>query len=469
MLSNRIFWCVFCVKRLVGGITMLLSLKVENFRSLKNEVVFDLSGTSSSNHLSDHLIKVPNSSDYVVRTLGIYGPNASGKSNLLKVFRALNYLVDDAAALKEGESIKCYEPYTLCQTTIDAPTKFEIDFVVDELRYKYKIHFKKTEIILESLDCFYSKQPSNLFTRKTEGWENIKFGAQFKGGVKKVPFGNNNSYLSKIGLVQEAPKVIEKIYDYFIGVICPIGMNSSFNLLHLQDESFRDILVETTSSFLSLVDTGVKSIRIEENKNIDIKLPDDIPEDLRERIIAENLHSFKFEHDTDSGDSSEIDIEDESDGTRRLFELTPAIVSALLMQRVLVIDEIDHSMHPHLAALLVRLFNDSEVNGKNSQLIFSTHNIELMKPDRMRRDQIWFSEKNKGETNIFSLDDFDKDKVKTSSPFNKWYDEGRFGGTPSINYGKIRDYFIHLASEDEVDEPSEELFGDVNDIPEDLR
>jgi len=336
------------------------------------------------------------------------------------------------------------------------------------LKYRYSIHFIKTEIISEVLDCYFSKQPSNLFTRGAGGWENIKFGSQFKGGIKKIPYGKNNSYLAKIGMLNEAPEMIKDVHTFFSGTLCPIGMNSSFSMLHLEDDSFRKLLVDTTSDFLSLVDTGIKKIKIEENPEHEIRIPDDIPEEIKQRIILENKHTFKFQHDTEEGDCEFIDIDDESAGTRRLFELTPALVSGFIMQRVLVIDEIDHSMHPHLAALLVRLFNDSEVNRYGSQLIFSTHNVELMKPDRMRRDQIWFSEKKKGITTLFSLDDFEKDKVKASSPFNKWYDEGRFGGIPSINYMKVKQYFMTLEG-NEVDELPDDVFGDLNDIPEDLR
>lgn len=446
---------------------MIISLKVENFRSIKDEVNFDLRA-STSNHLSDNLITLKKSGEKVVRTVGIYGPNASGKSNLLKVFSALNYLVEDSFSLKDGEDIQCYDPYSLCQDSKSKPVKFEVEFVVDDLKYKYKIHFSRKEILLETLDCYYSKQPSNLFSRENNGWENIRFGSQFKGGIKKIPFSKNNSYLSKIGTVEEAPEIAKDIYKFFSQLICPIGMDTTFSALHLEDEKFRDILMSFAGSFLSLVDTGINNVRIVENKDLDIKLPDDMPDEMKRRILLENRFSFKFGHEMEDGESADIDIEDESAGTRRLFELSPAIMSGLFINRVLIIDEIDHSMHPHLAALLIRLFNDSEVNKLGSQLIFTTHNIELMKSDRMRRDQIWFSEKVKGVTEIFSLDDFDKDKVKANSPFNKWYDEGRFGGTPSINYMKVKDYLIGLNS-DADEEPDANVFGDISDIPEDLR
>ncbi|CTY01049.1 TPA: AAA family ATPase [Escherichia coli] len=446
---------------------MIISLKVENFRSIKEEVNFDLR-SSTSNHLSDNLLVLPKSNERVVRTVGIYGPNASGKSNLLKVFSALNYLVEDSFSLKDGEDIPCYEPYSLCQKTISKPVKFEIDFVINDLKFKYKIHYLQKEIILESLDCYYSKQPSNLFYRVNNGWENIKFGAQFKGGVKKIPFSKNNSYLSKIGTVAEAPEIAKEVYEYFSQLICPIGMESSFNALHLEDEKFRDMLIRFSGNFLSLVDTGINQLRIVENKELDIKLPDEMPEDMKRRILAENRFSFKFEHDMEGGECADIDIENESAGTRRLFELTPALISGLLINRVLIIDEIDHSMHPHLAALLIRLFNDSEVNKVGSQLIFTTHNIELMKSENMRRDQIWFTEKKKGVTEVYSLDEFDKEKVKANSPFNKWYDEGRFGGVPSINYMKIKDFIIEVTG-GEPEDTDLTVFGNIDDIPEDLR
>nr|VUD31414.1 Predicted ATPase [Raoultella sp. NCTC 9187] len=251
---------------------MIISLKVENFRSIKEEVNFDLRG-SMSNHLSDHLLALPNSSERIVRTVGIYGPNASGKSNILKVFSALNYLAENSFSLKDGEDILCYEPYSLCKETISKPVKFEIDFIVNSLRFKYRIHFLKKEIILESLDCFYSKQPSNLFYRENNGWENIRFGAQFKGGIKKIPFSKNNSYLSKIGTVAEAPEIVKEVYEFFSQLICPIGMDTSFSVLHLEDEKFRKLLVDFAGNFLSLVDTGINNLRIVENKELDIKTP----------------------------------------------------------------------------------------------------------------------------------------------------------------------------------------------------
>ncbi len=110
-------------------------------------------------------------------------------------------------------------------------------------------------------------------------------------------------------------------------------------------------------------------------------------------------------------------------------------------------DELENSMHPFMAELIIKLFNDPRVNKRDAQLIFSTHNINLMTPELLRRDQIWFTEKQQGATKLYSLDDFDKKKVKPQSPFNQWYAEGRFGAIPSINYQRIVELFNPLEDE----------------------
>lgn len=446
---------------------MLVSLKIENFRSIRDEVEFTTVASQGSNHLNDHLVKIQDENFSLVRSSGFYGPNASGKSNVLRAFAALKYLAEESGSFKEKEEILCYEPYALSEKCKSMPTKFEVEFYVGELRYNYKIHYNNFEITFESLDCYFSKIPSNLFSRGNSGWENIKFGSQFKGGVKKVPFFKNNSYLSKIADTASSPDVAKSIRDFFVGQVIYINMSTTPNLSFLKDEKMKDVFTKTTGDFLSLVDTGITRITVEE-RDIEIRLPENIPEETKQDILFRNRLNILFSHPSEDGEEVYLELEDESDGTNRLFELAPAITSALTSQTVLVIDEMEHSLHPHLASMVLRLFNDSELNKFNSQLIFSTHNMDLMKPEKMRRDQIWFSEKIKGSTRVFSLDDFEKDKVKASSPFNKWYDEGRFGGTPNINYANLKKYFINMqlrisGQKELVNNDNKDVFGEVED------
>lgn len=452
---------------------MIISLKVENFRSIREQAEFSMRASAGS-HLSDHLIELPGESGSVVRTAGFYGPNASGKSNFLKAFAALVYIISKSGDLKEGKRIGCYEPYLLSNETKEAPTKFEVEFFVSDLRYIYKVEFDRKKIHHESLECFFSKIPSSLFIRDDTGWENIKFGNAFKGGNKKIPFFENNSYLSKIGGQPGAPESVRDIYVFFSETLAHLHVGVNFNKSILDDEHYREIFADTTGKFLSLVDTGISKLEIKERDLSGIRLPEGLSDEVKNRVISENKHQFMFSHLSENGDEVVLEKDNESDGTQRLLELAPALISSFINKRVFIVDEIDHNIHPHLAALILKLFNDSEVNRYNSQLIFSTHNMELMKPDRMRRDQIWFSEKHNGQTSIFSLDDFEKDKVKASTPFNKWYDEGRFGGTPDLNFLHVKNYFINLSqlfsddnssSDTSNDDDSNDVFGNLDGLP----
>ncbi|MCK5806567.1 MAG: ATP-binding protein, partial [Lentisphaeria bacterium] len=121
----------------------------------------------------------------------------------------------------------------------------------------------------------------------------------------------------------------------------------------------------------------------------------------------------------------------------KMFELAPLIISAFETGGVLIIDELGNSMHPFMAELIIKLFNDPDVNPGKAQLVFTTHNVNLMTPELLRRDQIWFSEKTDGASRFFSLDDFDKRRVTPKSPYGRWYAEGRLGAVPHIDYQGI--------------------------------
>jgi AAA15 family ATPase/GTPase len=211
-----------------------------------------------------------------------------------------------------------------------------------------------------------------------------------------------------------------------------------------------ETLFGKVSALLTYVDTGISGVVVEEN-DVDptnLKFPSSLPETIKNSILRDMKRSFLFSHTTESKGTELFDLAQESSGTKKLFRLAPLVIDALDNGGVLIVDELESSMHPFIAELIVKLFNDPEVNQGNAQLIFSTHNIELMSSDNLRRDQIWLTEKNNGETRIFSLDEFDKKKVKPQSPFNRWYAEGRFGAVPRIDYRSI----VDLLKKKEVDD-----------------
>ncbi|EMI7065609.1 ATP-binding protein, partial [Providencia rettgeri] len=252
---------------------------------------------------------------------------------------------------------------------------------------------------------------------------------------KKIPFFKNNSYLSKAGNNAASPDIIKEAYNFFRQQIRHIGLNERLRISSFGD---REEVVKDTAKVLCMVDTGVNDISVKEvDAELPIKMDDDIPQEIKDMIMDDYKYRYVFSHLSEDGKNINFPISRESEGTQKLFEIIPLIRSAFDSKKVIIIDELDNSLHPHIADLIVKLFNDPDVNTYGSQLIFSTHNMQLMTPEKMRRDQIFFCEKNNGSSTLYSLDDFDKKKVKTSTNYVNWYNEGRFGGVPDINYLKI--------------------------------
>ncbi|MDO6487886.1 ATP-binding protein [Colwellia sp. 6_MG-2023] len=416
---------------------MIIDFTIQNFRSIKKEQTFSFYAQKSLNHHTDNIAYPDGGKIGVLRTSGIYGANASGKSNMLLAFEALRFMICRSGELKEGDIIEPHEPFRLSKETINAPTVFEIEFfTIENVRFIYKIEYNSTEIIFESLDFYPSIKKANIFTRYGGlSWKDVKFGSSFKGGKKQFAFFSNNSYLSKAGNSADAPDIIRTVYNFF-----------RKNLLHLEpDENFHDnewkndaVLINKMAKILTKVDTGITGIELKENSQVKgLDFPSGIPESLKKRIISDLKLQPWFNHKTEDGDVELFSENMESSGTRKLFNMLPLLMKTFEKGSVLILDEIDQSYHSHLAELIIKLFNNPLINRNNAQLIFSTHNLNLMSPQIFRRDQIWFAEKLKGATTFYSLDQYDKDIVKSNSPFGKWYEEGRFGAIPNIDIKTI--------------------------------
>ncbi len=418
---------------------MIIEFTVSNFRSIKDEQTFSLYAENLGTHLVDNIAQpsAPGNIN-ILKSVGIYGANASGKTNLLRAFYALQYLVLRSGNLKDNTPIACYEPFLLSGVSKSKPVSFEIEFfIADGNRYRYKVVFLQKKIIEECLSFYQTAKESMIFERtESDTWKTIKFGTLYKGGNKRFPFFANNAYLSKAGNSADAPLMIRNVYNYFMEEVVHIGLSTR---LPFYDGVIHERIFKKVSSLLSFIDTGVTEVNFTE-KNIqdgEVNLPDNISEQEKERILHKMKQQFLFSHETDTGETEQFQKSEESAGTRKMFDLAPLIIDAFETGGILIIDELDNSMHPFMAELIIKLFNDPEVNPGNAQLIFSTHNINLMSPELFRRDQIWFSEKTKGASKFYSLDDFDKKKVTPASPFNLWYAEGRFGAVPKIDYYSI--------------------------------
>jgi len=421
---------------------MIIDITIENFRSIRERTTFSLFAEHPGRHLTENIAYPSNGKIGVLKTAGIYGANASGKSNLLLAFRALRYIICESGNLKDGDEIEYHEPFLLSEKTENAPVRFEVEFFApDNVRYLYKVSFTKTKIENEQLTGYASGQPALLFSRKkSDTWETIKFGTTFKGGRKRIPFFSNNTYLSKAGDSADAPESIRSIFNYFRGKMVHLTPGRyfipppSYNINKwANDQNY----MQRLSSLLTFTDTGIHEVTARELDPDSFKFPEDMPDMLKEEIRRNNKWKILFSHTTEEDKIVHFDINQESGGTQRLFALAPMILHSLDEGLVVLLDELETSMHPFMAELIIRMFNDPDVNPGKAQLIFTTHNVHVMSSDLLRRDQVWFSEKEEGASRYFSLIDFDKNKVKAKSPFSRWYLEGRFNAIPRIDYHKI--------------------------------
>lgn len=432
---------------------MIVDFTITNFRSFRDEQTLSCYAEKSPTYLANN-IQYPVDGVGLLATAAIYGPNASGKSNVLRALEALSWLVSESHTFKEGAIIPTYEPYRLLAENRQAPVSFQLEFIVDGTRYLYEIRFAKKEIIYEKLS-FYSVGAqrtvlSRLYERKEgDSWDDIVFGTYFTGGTRKFPFFKNRAYLSVAGNAPDAPEFIRKVYQFFAkGMYFIKQDNFEIKSAWKKDEK----LVGYIASFLEALDSGITNIYIKSRQveNIHQHFPSGMPEHIKDEIIDDLTHVPLFEHQCEDDGAQLFSLEDESDGIRSLVKSLPLIMQVIKTGRLLVWDELETSLHPHIAELVVELFNNPEINKHQAQLLFTTHNLALMNSDKMRKDQLWLVEKQQGASQLISLDEFESSQLKYTSPFAKWYYDGRLGGLPSINQQAVLQLFTGLDKE-EVD------------------
>lgn len=427
---------------------MLVDFTVKNFRSIRDEQTLSFYAQRQLDRFASSIHYPSSNRVGVLASAGIYGANASGKTTVLLALKVFLDFLGESHTLSEGDQIEAYQPYRLSALRKAQPSAFSVEFVVDHVRYVYEIELDAQRVVSERLD-FYSQGSSRevrskLFDR-AEGatWEDITFGTYFKGGTRKIPVFDNQAYLSKAGNSPDAPDVIRRVYQYF-----KRNVTFFFQGPHIRPAWRKDQkLVKQVADFLSAIDTGISRVVIKKQSPEDLleHLPKDLPEQLRSQILEDFSVMPFFEHRTEDGEEVLFSEADESQGTRELFNILPLLLNVFNRGSVLIWDELESSLHPHVSELVVSLFNNSEVNRHHAQLLFTTHNLDLMDSSKMRKDQLWLTEKKNGATELVALDEFDSD-LKPNSPFAKWYDEGRLGGLPAIDATKVVELFESVSS-----------------------
>jgi len=423
---------------------MILNIFIKNYRSFKEEVSFSMVAESSKSK-EENVFSYPlcDGKDEIrlLNSSMIYGANASGKSNLLKaLFEITSYIVRSKP--NAGQPIPAYDPFQFDTNTSKAPTEFNLEFIgKDTIKYKYELVFDNKNIISEQLTYWPNKKPVNLFSRVIpENQQAIihsgKLGPVFKT-PKPIDVFHNQAFLSRFG--QDTPNdILSEVYIYFSNIKILNAFNT-IQSLSLQNEISELVLRNPTllikiNALLKIADTGLNRINVQENahfisdSNLSASIKDLLNKNLRYTLSG--MHSL-YNKTKLLNEEEPLSFSEESNGTKAIFSLGGKILETIEKGATIFVDELETSLHPFLSKLLVSLFQSKKINKNNAQIIFTTHDTNLLDKFLFRKDQIWFAEKNEyGSSTLYSLQDFSE--VREDTPFDKWYLAGKFGGVPDL-------------------------------------
>jgi len=438
---------------------MLIRFTTENFLSFKEENTLNMLATTDSKH-PHHLL--PNKKKKpLLRTAALYGANGSGKSNLIRAIAFARNLIVDGTRPNQRIGVTPFKLDKLCWQT---PSRFEFVINYQDTIYTYGLVVDEKEVKEEWLFAINNVKEVPLFERLTTKDGKIKVEispALVRKKTKKHQFikfiaeGTRPNSLFLHELYEKNVAKTMPLIDWFRNVLIIIGPDSNYRDLifdaHL-DENFLKFM----GDFLKAADTGVDSVVTEkvdfDPEKLSTELPDSLkanlsdigtdervlfssPEGMRFAMIREKnqeltLLKIKTRHCLNEPDEYiDFEIENESDGTRRLIDLLPALLHSKSSEKVYLIDEIDRSMHPLLSKMFLQAYlNDTDCG--RGQLIITTHESWLLDRDLLRRDEIWFTEKDKhGGSHLYSLAEF---KVRKDLKLDKGYLDGRFGAIPFL-------------------------------------
>lgn len=417
---------------------MLLQFTVANFKSFMERTTLSLEATSDEWLEDDNVVHLKNPDLRLVRTAAIYGPNAGGKSNLIDALTTFRGLVRGSSKdSQQGESLPVV-PFRLSAKTENEPTFFEAIFLKDETRYRYGFEATANAVVSEWL--FRQKdsiRETCLFTREAKTITPKEVFREGKGLEQRTR--SNALFLSVVA--QFNGEISGEVVEHIVNCRVITGLEDagymSFTAGLLDDKVYGGQIRELVQN----ADFGIENVR---RQDIDretylASIPKSLPQPVRDMLAHDTSGATtilavhrKFNAKGKAVGTVEFDFagEEESAGTRQFLALAGPFLHTLREGSVLVVDELDARLHPNLTKRLVSLFNSS-ANRKNAQLIFATHDQGLLNQRRIRRDQIWFVEKNSlGASELFSLAQIPG--VRKDSNFEKEYLLGQFGGVPNL-------------------------------------
>ncbi|MGL6344879.1 MAG: AAA family ATPase [Waterburya sp.] len=434
---------------------MLIEFTVGNYLSFKEKVTFSMEATQTIDEISslntsldldwktelnhNNVFKIDDQLS-LLKSAAIYGANASGKTNLIKAISFMDRFIRDSSKNTQVKDLIDVEEFRLSTETIRKPCFFEIVFWVEKKIYRYGFEVTKKEVISEWLYYTPTKKEYKLFTRKAQEFDINK---GFKEGETLKDKTRRNALFLSVN-AQFNGKISQKLLNWFDDLSTISGIHghlpNSFTVSLLKEKKFKSDII----NFMQKFDLSIDDIQVIEREIPSDFLPKEILEELSQRAVRGTIVTFDIitrHRQYDSKNrffaTEDFDMEShESEGTKKIFAFAAPLLTSLKEGSVLIIDELDARLHPMLVKSIIDLFNSNDTNPKNAQLIFTTHNTNLLSNKIFRKDQIWFTEKNQYEvTDLYSLVEYSN--ISKEASFENDYIKGKYGAIPYI--GNLKD------------------------------
>lgn len=418
---------------------MLIEFSVGNYRSFKDTVTLSMVAAnlvSQDKSVDENNVFAVDGKLSLLKSTAIYGANASGKSNLAKALSFMVWFMVNSSRETQSTDEIGVEPFLLNTETESKPSFFELVFLINGQKYRYGFEATPERIVAEWLYTVPKSRETNLFDRDLA---HIKSSKVFQASGIEPRTRPNALFLSVCAQFNVA--IAEKIITWIINTV---KIASGFDRSHPITDTTQCILEGRNShkiiQFIKGLDIGISELHVEQIE-FDINgLPQDLPNELKHVILARSggkgtrigtLHKRFDVANKENLYYQEFDMyENESEGTQKLFALAGPLIDVLEKGSIFIVDELDARLHPLITRSIIELFHKPESNPDNAQLIFMTHDTNLLSNKIFRRDQIWFTEKDRyGATALYSLAEY---PVRNDASFESDYIKGKYGAIPYI-------------------------------------
>jgi uncharacterized protein len=394
---------------------MILRFRFSNFRSFRREQELSLVA-SRRRKSTDGLVPIPHTKESALRVAGIYGANASGKTNVMQALQFLTAAVSHSHLTWSPASGVPVTPFRGAPE--NEPSGFVLDFLIDGVQHQYGFRATSRRIVEEWLERFPTGKPQQLY-RRTD--KTIRFGRNLRGENNTIAklMRPNSLFLSTAA--QNNHEVLGVVYRWFQEKLTCVFQKTALECSEAIGLCFNEVTREEVGKLIAAADFGVVAVE---------------PDKTGTAYAPEKQAGVRVIHNL-GGERVSFELGDESSGTIAFLALVGPMLRMLKNGGTLLVDELDSGLHPTMISYLLQCFADADSNPRGAQLIFNTHDATLLSSGLLERDQVWFTEKDRsGESRLYPLTDF---KPRQDENFERGYLQGRYGAVPYLSAAAILD------------------------------